>query len=384
MTGKEFIKIAAIDQMAYADYSPSILPPTSLMAVSAFNHGTRLPGRIVIGIHPYIMNELLYRWFDGSGGEQKRTISDHDQHRLTPIEKRTLRYYGAALVERYSDLLTELLNVSLHTKDIIIETDPGMLPAAELTDLVILVIVEIKIGDAEGTIDIVLPYKLLRSLLPLMDPCNFYKFRHFYDPTVKSKFSNYIPDLETELRAEAFRKLIPYGELRKKGTGSVIFAPGSCNKTDCFLMIGNTVLFKGTNVTDCLNPESTRRIKITGEITPYKEFDIMMDKPNVEMENALSEMNVQVIVELGRTTYTQKQLLAAKEGDIVEINKLNAEPLDVFANNVLFAKGEAVVIDDHFGIRIMEIIAGTENEDAAAEIVDSPDQAEGSEDEAAH
>ena len=83
----------------------------------------------------------------------------------------------------------------------------------------------------------------------------------------------------------------------------------------------------------------------------------MTDKPNVSMVQALSKMNIQVIVELGRVTKTQMQLLGCGEGSIIELDKLAGEPVDVFANNVLFAKGEVVVIDENFAVRVTEIVA---------------------------
>jgi len=58
------------------------------------------------------------------------------------------------------------------------------------------------------------------------------------------------------------------------------------------------------------------------------------------IEEGLDKLKVQVIVELGRTTKTLKELKMMDEGSIVEINTSYTEPVSIFANNTLFAKGE--------------------------------------------
>ena len=81
-----------------------------------------------------------------------------------------------------------------------------------------------------------------------------------------------------------------------------------------------------------------------------------MDKVNPLVREALSSAMMKITVELGATSKTVKQVFSMGEGSIVELDKLAGEPLDVIANGVLIAKGEAVVIDENFGVRITEII----------------------------
>jgi len=71
--------------------------------------------------------------------------------------------------------------------------------------------------------------------------------------------------------------------------------------------------------------------------------------------NALMTAEIKVTVELGSTVKYIKELLGMGENTIVELDKLVGEPLDMKANGVLIAKGEVVVIDENFGIRITEI-----------------------------
>ena len=81
-----------------------------------------------------------------------------------------------------------------------------------------------------------------------------------------------------------------------------------------------------------------------------------MEKVNPLVREALSSAMMKITVELGATYHTVKEVSSMGEGTIVELNTLAGEPLDVKANGVLIAKGEAVVIDSNFGVRLTEII----------------------------
>ena len=62
-----------------------------------------------------------------------------------------------------------------------------------------------------------------------------------------------------------------------------------------------------------------------------------------------------VTVELGRTKKSLEEILNLKPGSVVELDRLAGEPVDVLANGVLIAKGEVVVIDETFGVKITVI-----------------------------
>lgn len=67
-----------------------------------------------------------------------------------------------------------------------------------------------------------------------------------------------------------------------------------------------------------------------------------------------------VSVELGRTNIQIGDLLQLAQGSIVELTKLAGEPLDVLVHGKLVARGEAVVINDQFGVRLTDIVSQTE------------------------
>jgi flagellar motor switch protein FliN/FliY len=72
--------------------------------------------------------------------------------------------------------------------------------------------------------------------------------------------------------------------------------------------------------------------------------------------NLIMDVPLQVTVELGRTRKLIRDILELAPGSIVEIDKLAGEPVDILVNGKLIAKGEVVVIDENFGVRITEIV----------------------------
>ncbi len=69
----------------------------------------------------------------------------------------------------------------------------------------------------------------------------------------------------------------------------------------------------------------------------------------------VSDIPVEITAELGRTTKKIGEILEYGPGTVIELDKLVGEPLNIYANGKYIAKGEVVVIDDNFGIRITDI-----------------------------
>jgi len=76
--------------------------------------------------------------------------------------------------------------------------------------------------------------------------------------------------------------------------------------------------------------------------------------------NLLMDVNMELTVELGRTKKSIKDILGMGEGTVIELDKLAGEPVDILVNGKLIARGEVVVIDENFGVRVTEIISPME------------------------
>ncbi|MEX2375662.1 MAG: flagellar motor switch protein FliN [Dehalococcoidia bacterium] len=71
----------------------------------------------------------------------------------------------------------------------------------------------------------------------------------------------------------------------------------------------------------------------------------------------IMDVSMRVTVELGRSTLTVEEVLSLGPGSVVELNKLAGEPVDVLVNEQLIARGEVVVVDENFGVRVTEIVS---------------------------
>ncbi|WP_319469247.1 flagellar motor switch protein FliN [uncultured Pseudodesulfovibrio sp.] len=85
-----------------------------------------------------------------------------------------------------------------------------------------------------------------------------------------------------------------------------------------------------------------------GSASGKRDLDFILDIP------------LEVSAELGRTKLLINELLQLGQGSVVELNKLAGEPLEIYVNGKLVARGEAVVINEKFGIRLTDIISPIE------------------------
>ena len=85
----------------------------------------------------------------------------------------------------------------------------------------------------------------------------------------------------------------------------------------------------------------------TGGETP-RNFDLLLDIP------------LEVTVEIGRTRLPLRTLLQLGAGSVIELAKLAGEPLDVLVNGKPIARGEAVMVNDKFGVRLTDVISPSE------------------------
>jgi flagellar motor switch protein FliN/FliY len=71
----------------------------------------------------------------------------------------------------------------------------------------------------------------------------------------------------------------------------------------------------------------------------------------------LLDIPLQITVELGRARMTIENLLRLAQGSVVELNRVAGEPLDIYVNNKLMARGEAVVVKEKLGVRIIDVVS---------------------------
>ncbi|TFB23203.1 flagellar motor switch phosphatase FliY [Filobacillus milosensis] len=94
------------------------------------------------------------------------------------------------------------------------------------------------------------------------------------------------------------------------------------------------------------------------ESAQFSSFDDAPQVTSSEQRNLdlLMDIPLNISVELGRTKKSIKEILELNTGSILELDKLAGEPVDILINNQLIAKGEVVVIDENFGVRVTDIL----------------------------
>ena len=82
--------------------------------------------------------------------------------------------------------------------------------------------------------------------------------------------------------------------------------------------------------------------------------------PSVADLRRLSDVPIDLTVEIGRTRMTVGETLGLHPGSIVTLNRMAGEPVDLLVNGMPIARGEVVVIDEQFGVRITEVVGQPE------------------------
>lgn len=92
-------------------------------------------------------------------------------------------------------------------------------------------------------------------------------------------------------------------------------------------------------------------------------FDELSDegRPGADVKlDVVLDIPVNISMEIGRTKISIRNLLQLNQGSVVELDRLAGEPMDVLVNGTLIARGEVVVVNEKFGIRLTDIISPAE------------------------
>ncbi len=121
---------------------------------------------------------------------------------------------------------------------------------------------------------------------------------------------------------------------------------------------GKEAILKKEEETDVSEKERSSSEKEKINVQPTK-FPPLEPKPSGSEANnieLLFDIPLQLTVELGRTVMSIKEVLALTSGSVIELDKLTGESAELLVNGRLIARGEVVVVDENFGLRITEII----------------------------
>jgi flagellar motor switch protein FliN/FliY len=120
-------------------------------------------------------------------------------------------------------------------------------------------------------------------------------------------------------------------------------------------------LLKSANFED---PSAVDGVTLLNDTAEFKlpNFSQVMADAQVSSIDLLRDVELNVKIELGRSQMLVEDVLKLSEGSVVELDKLAGDPVDVFVNDRLIARGEVLVLNDNFCVRVNEIVAGAKEE----------------------
>ena len=92
----------------------------------------------------------------------------------------------------------------------------------------------------------------------------------------------------------------------------------------------------------------------------FAELDSSSDETSGNKIDMLLEVELDVTIELGRKKMSIQEVLQLGKGSVIELSKLAGEPVDIYVNQKQLAKGEVVVVDENFAIRITTLVEKSE------------------------
>jgi len=326
------VHVASVDQVAYEEFIRSIPTPTT-MAVINLNP---LESKIAMEIDPDITFVIIDRLAGGSGERCKH------QHELSNIEQAIMKEIVIRMLENLQEAWTKIFNFEPSFCEI--ETNSQFVNLVSPTEMGALITFEVKIGDVDGLINIFYPFEQIKEIIGLLGQVNSY-----CDYPVSKD------NIPVKITAEILTRDYSIKDINEWKEGIELLPLNPLIPHQCFLKLGNSRVWQCEILHD--NKWFKKKIKIIRYTEkPFGMEGIKMEanQNNQNVKNALLTAKINVTVELGSITMSIKEIYEIGEGTILELDKLAGEPVDIKANGVLIAKGEVIVIDENFGVRVID------------------------------
>jgi len=339
LRSKVNVHVVSVDELSYEEFIRTLPIPTTMALIDM----APLKGSAVMEIDPTLTFEIIDRICGGNGGSKKL------KHELADIETSIMKNVIVSMLDNFSEAWTTVSELRPGLR--MIDTNPQFVQPVPPTDIVVLVTLEANIGDMEGIIYICIPYTTIEPIIEKLPLC------WQLCETINTNTS--LPDLDevpVRISAEILRRYFPMKEILKWDIGTVILPHRPLRADYCYLRLGDRCVWQCQILPDC--KQFCKRITIVGYVEkPFGTEGNHMETDTVNplVADALSNAVMKITVELGATYKTVKEVYGIGEGTVVELDKLAGEPLDVKANGLTIAKGEVVIIDENFGVRITEI-----------------------------
>jgi flagellar motor switch protein FliM len=337
------IHVASVDQLDYQEFTRFIQVPA---AIAVIDLNGPMKSQAIIEISQAVSCALA----SGSFGWSKGYIKQ--QHELTRLE-------WVAVTDAINQMLESMKEgwkriADLDPKINRTDTTPQFLNVCPPADMTVLITLEAKIGDSEGMINIDYPYTCLEGI---MDKLSETYWQNLSTAPPKKYKLNSREDIPVELTAEVLRRNYSIGDILNWQEEELLLPLQPRVPDTCYLRTKDRRIWY-CDILEDKNwfPKKIKLNKLADFFAGSEGKMEIMNGANPAVAEALAEAGITISVELGKTSKPVRDILSLKEGSIVELDKLAGEPVDIKANGVLIAKGEVVVIDENFGVRVTEIV----------------------------
>jgi len=340
------VYVESIYQLTYEEFLRSTTAPTTLAEINM----EPLIGGAVLEINPVMTFSILDRLFGGTGN------GTEFKHELTDIEQNAMEYVITSILENIRESWSNVIDLQPTIRRI--ETNPQFMQIAPPSEMAVLVTLGFKVNDVKSMMNICIP---CRTIEPIFDKLSNSCWNADIVVRPNNKTLVNREDIPLKLTAEILRREYKLDEIQNWKTGINILPPCPLTPNHCYLRLGDK------SVWYCKMAEDKKDYLRKIEIKDFAKMPLGKEDRRMEMNNdksvvtnALEIAKVMVTAELGSTELSMKELFDVNEGAILTLDKWSGEPVDIKANGVLIAKGEVIVVDGLFGVRITEII-GTLN-----------------------
>jgi flagellar motor switch protein FliM len=322
------IHVASVDQLTFEEFCRSVPCPTYIMRFCINCNGSFI-GRGLIEFDPIIVQSMIHYSFGGSS----QTITKQTIFPLTQLEEETMSYW----THLYLDSLFKKMsaeNLKFEYSNLVYYNSPQYFESeTKSSHMQCLVTMEANFFETEGMINMSFDYEVIQQM----------KLQQKIQKTQEIKI--FPKDTIIGLRAVLGGIKKTVAEIDNMTVGMIISGTAQNNE-----LYANNSLIAFGEIKNNMVHSTIKVTKLAGE-----KKNMVMNSRDFE-RTGLRDMEVNIAVELGRTTMTLGELERLSEGTLIELNKLSGEPVDIYANNALIAKGEVCVTDEIFTIRVTDVI----------------------------
>jgi flagellar motor switch protein FliM len=330
------ISMISTDLLKFGEFV-NTLPIPSCMCIMRFNE-LRGPALIVFE------SKLAYAIIDSYFGGTDRPFTKIEGKEFTSIELSFMRRVMDMAISDLEEAWAPVHRIDAQYSRT--EINPQFVGVVPPSDVIITTTFEVEFESASGTIMVVIPYSTIEPIKQKLSS-SFQADNDVVDTLWTRSMQEHVQHAEATAIVKLGETEMSIGDLVGLQVGDII--PLSQEVS-------------GELKNPMASPEMSENNKdaIRELADGIKAGDDALNKLKVQNLDFILDIPLKVSVELGRAKVIIKDLLQLGQGSVLELDKLAGEPLEVLVNGKLVARGEVVVVNEKFGIRLTDIISPLE------------------------